>query len=181
MRSCPLFPDPPSLFLTAVSSLLTLVLVLTDLHVGVHWALLLRPQQASVVFSQVLLLARADLWAHDETWAELDGLRVYKARLGRVLVVVIAIGPCSDLLPILSHSLVLKCGGWRLHRLGDHTSTVVLLANWLSSTGQGSELWLSHAGFRLRSRLLVGCVVKHVLSWACTPLWSRGDLCWPVD
>ena len=56
-----------------------------NLHVGVDAALLLVPEQARVVLSKVFLLAVADLTAHDNTWAELDRLRIDEARTCGIL------------------------------------------------------------------------------------------------
>ena len=95
--------------------------------------MLFGPEQICVVFSQVFFLARADLGAHHEPThrAELDGLGVDEAGLGRVFMIDVIMSCCCSLdgllAMLLGDSKVLD-GCWRgLHGLRDGSSPVVCL------------------------------------------------------
>ena len=59
------------------------------LHISLHRALLLGAEQARVVFGEVLLLAMAHLTPHDDSWAQLDGLGLYEARIRKKIFLAI--------------------------------------------------------------------------------------------
>lgn len=64
------------------------------LHISIHWALLLGPEEARVVLCEVFLLSVAHLATHDKSRAQLNGLGLYEARVREIITLAIWIKFC---------------------------------------------------------------------------------------